>query len=148
MTIFLRKEFPEFPWVSKENKKNSLGFPEFPWFLSKFTIFPGFPGFPGSVWTLQIFLMTKKIGWRKHFSWWCHKSIMARQKRKKKLPFLYKFGAQYMSHDKYFYGKKLNIVLALLSIYQKQKTESVYLILKNNYGPFSETHIFQKISQP
>ena len=30
-----------------------------------------------------------------------------------------------MSHDKYFYGKKLNIVLALHSIYQKQKTESV-----------------------
>ena len=74
---------------------------------------------------------------------------MARQKRKKrKLPFFYKFGAPYMSHDKYFYGKKLNIVLALHSIYQKQKTESVYLILKNNHGPFSETHIFQKISQP
>ena len=35
--------------------------------------------------------------------------------------------------------KKLNIVLALNSIYQKRKTESVYLILKNNYGPFSET---------
>ena len=63
---------------------------------------------------------------------------MARQKRKKrKLP----FGAQYMSHDKYFYGKKLNIILALHSIYQKQKTESVYLILKNNYGLFSETHV-------
>ena len=74
---------------------------------------------------------------------------MARQKRKKrKLPFFYKFGAPYMSHDKYFYGKKLNIVLALHSIYQKQKTESVYLILKNNYGHFSETHIFQKFSQP
>ena len=44
--------------------------------------------------------------------------------------------------------KKLNIVLALHSIYQMQKTESVYLILKNNYGHFSETHIFQKFSQP
>ena len=53
-----------------------------------------------------------------------------------------------MSHDKYFYGKKLYILLALHSIYQKQKTESVYLILKNNYGPFSETYIFQKFSQP
>ena len=74
---------------------------------------------------------------------------MARQKRKKrKLPFFYKFGAPYMSHDKYFYEKKLNIVLALHSIYQKQKTESVYFILKNNYGLFSETHIFQKFSQP
>ena len=51
-----------------------------------------------------------------------------------------------MSHNKYFYGKKLYILLALHSIYQKQKTESVYLILKNNYGPFSETHIFQNIS--
>ena len=62
--------------------------------------------------------------------------------------FFSKFGAPYMSHDKYFYGKKLNIVLALHSIYQKQKTESVYLILKNNYGHFSATHIFQKFSQP
>ena len=33
-----------------------------------------------------------------------------------------------------FYGKKLYIFLALHSIYQNQKTESVYLILKNNYG--------------
>ena len=41
--------------------------------------------------------------------------------------------------------KKLYIVV---SIYQKQKTESVYLILKNNYGSFSETHIFQKFPQP
>ena len=74
---------------------------------------------------------------------------MARQKRKKIIfPFFYKFGAPYMSHDKYFYGKKLYILLALHNIYQKQKTESVYLILKNNYGPFSETHIFQKFSQP
>ena len=47
-----------------------------------------------------------------------------------------------------FMEKKLYIVLALHSIYQKQKTESVYLILNNNYGPFSETHIFQKFSQP
>ena len=30
----------------------------------------------------QIFVMTKIIGWRNHFSWWCHKSIMARQKWK------------------------------------------------------------------
>ena len=36
-------------------------------------------------------------------------------------------------------------MLALHSIYQKQKTESVYLILKNSYGPFSETHMFQKL---
>ena len=49
-----------------------------------------------------------------------------------------------MSHDKYFYGKKLfYILLAPHSIYKKQKTESVYLILKNNYGPFSE-HVFFK----
>ena len=47
-----------------------------------------------------------------------------------------------------FMEKKLYILLALRSIYQKQETESVYLILKNNYGPFSETHIFQKFSQP
>ena len=74
---------------------------------------------------------------------------MARQKRKKrKLTFFYKFGAPYISHDKYFDGKKLYILLALHSIYQKQKTESVYRILKNNYSPFSETHIFQKFSQP
>ena len=53
-----------------------------------------------------------------------------------------------MSHDKYFYGKKLCNLLALHSIYEKQKTESVYLILKNNYGPFSETRIFQKCPQP
>ena len=47
-----------------------------------------------------------------------------------------------------FMEKKLYILLALHSIYQKQKTESVYFILKNNYGLFSETHIFQNISQP
>ena len=47
-----------------------------------------------------------------------------------------------------FMEKKLNFVLALHSIYQKQKTESVYLILKNSYGHFSETHIFQIFSQP
>ena len=76
---------------------------------------------------------------------------MARQKRKKsKLPFFYKFGAPYMSHDKYFYRiiEKLYNLLAPHSIYQKQKTESVYLILKNNYGHFSETRIFQKFPQP
>ena len=48
-----------------------------------------------------------------------------------------------MSHDKYFYGKKLYILLGPHYIYQKQKTESVYLILKNNYGLFSEAGIFQ-----
>ena len=48
-----------------------------------------------------------------------------------------------MSHDKYFYGKKLYIFIAPHIIYQNQKTESVYLILKNNYGSFSETRIFQ-----
>ena len=37
-----------------------------------------------------------------------------------------------MSFDKYIYGKKLNILLVLHSIYEKQKTESVYLILNNN----------------
>ena len=36
-----------------------------------------------------------------------------------------------------------NILLAPCYIYQNQKTESV-LILKNNYGPFSETGIFQR----
>ena len=46
-----------------------------------------------------------------------------------------------MSHDKHFYGKKLYNLLALHNIYQKQKTESVYLILNNNYGPFSKTHV-------
>ena len=35
-----------------------------------------------------------------------------------------------MSHDKYFYGKKLYVLLTPRYIYQKQKTESVYLILK------------------
>ena len=33
-------------------------------------------------------------------------------------------------------------------IYHKQKSESVYLILKINDGPFSETRIFQKFPQP
>ena len=47
-----------------------------------------------------------------------------------------------------FMEKKLYILLTIHSIYQKQKTESVYLILKNNYGPFNETHIFQKFPQP
>ena len=31
-------------------------------------------------------------------------------------------------------------MLVLRYIYQKQKTGSVYLILKNNYGPFSENN--------
>ena len=54
--------------------------------------------------------------------------------------FFYKFGASYLSHDNYFYGKKLYILLAPHNIYQKQKqkTKSVYLIPINNYGPFSE----------
>ena len=47
-----------------------------------------------------------------------------------------------------FMEKNLYILLAPHSIYQKQKAESVYLILKNNYGPFSETRIFQKFPQP
>ena len=55
--------------------------------------------------------------------------------------------APHMTHDEKFYEKKLYILLALHSIYQKQKPESVYLILKNNYGPFSETHTFQKFPQ-
>ena len=55
--------------------------------------------------------------------------------------------APYVSHDKYFYGTKLYILLALHNIYQKQKTESVYMILKNNYSSFSQTHSFQKFSQ-
>ena len=44
-------------------------------------------------------------------------------------------------------GKKLYILLAPHSIYQNKKTEPVYLILKNNYGPFSETRIFQNFLQ-
>ena len=43
-----------------------------------------------------------------------------------------------------FMEKKLYILLAPRYIYQKKKTESVYLISKNNYGPFNETGIFQK----
>ena len=76
--------------------------------------------------------------------------MMARQKRKnRKLPFLfYKFGAHLCHMKDIFMEEKLNILLALHSIYQKQKTESAYLILKNNYGPFSETHIFQIFLQP
>ena len=35
--------------------------------------------------------------------------------------FIYEFGAPCMSHDNYFYGKKLYILLAP-HIYQKQKT--------------------------
>ena len=60
----------------------------------------------------------------------------------------FEFDAPYISHDKYFYGKKISILLAPHSIYLKQKTESVYLILKNNYGPFSETCIFQNFPLP
>ena len=56
----------------------------------------------------------------------------------------YKFGVPYLSH----YGKKLYILLAPRIIYQNQKTESVSFILKNNYGPFSETGIFQKFPWP
>ena len=40
------------------------------------------------------------------------------------------------------------ILLAPHNIYQKQKTESVYLIPKNNYGHFSETGIFQNFPLP
>ena len=63
--------------------------------------------------------------------------------------FFYEFGALYMSYDNYFYGKKFYILLAPhqwcgAHIYQKQKTESVYLIPKNKYGPFSEIGFFQK----
>ena len=54
-------------------------------------------------------------------------------KRRKKN---YEFGAPCMSHDNYFCGKKLYIFLAPHNIYQKQKTESIYLIPKNYYGPF------------
>ena len=71
---------------------------------------------------------------------------MARQKRKKKKIAIIII-APYMSHDKYFYGTKLYILLALQNIYRKRKTESVCLILKNNYSPFSQTHNFQKFSQ-
>ena len=42
--------------------------------------------------------------------------------------------------------KKIYSMLALHSIYQKQKTESVYLILKNNYGLFSETYFSKDFS--
>ena len=45
--------------------------------------------------------------------------------------FFYKFGTPFISHDKYFYGE--NLLLAPRNIYQKKKTESVYLILKNSY---------------
>ena len=53
-----------------------------------------------------------------------------------------------MSHDNYFYEKKLFILLAPYNIFQKQKTESVYLIPKNNYGLYSEIGIFQSFSLP
>ena len=45
-----------------------------------------------------------------------------------------------------FMEKKLYILLVPNNIYQKQKTESVYLIQKNNYGLFSEIGIFQNFS--
>ena len=48
-----------------------------------------------------------------------------------------------MSYDKYFYGKKLYILLVSRIIYRKQKTKLVYLIPKNNYGHFSETSIYK-----
>ena len=70
---------------------------------------------------------------------------MARQKRKKENCHFFTNLAPNICHMKnIFMEKKLYILLALHNIYQKQKTESVYL-LKNNYDPFSETHIFQKI---
>ena len=47
-----------------------------------------------------------------------------------------------------FMEKKLYILLTPHNIYQKQKTESVYLIPKNNYGPFSETGIFPNFPLP
>ena len=61
-----------------------------------------------------------------------------------KIYFFYEFGAPYMAH--LFYGIKLCILLT--NIYQKHKTESVYLIPKNNYGPFSEIDIFQNFPFP
>ena len=70
----------------------------------------------------------------------CHKSIIGAPKTKKNIFFTNL--APRMSHDKQW--KKLFILLAPQNIYEMQKTESVYLILKNNYGPFSETDIFQK----
>ena len=46
----------------------------------------------------------------------------------------YKFGASYiMSHDNYFCGKNW---CCCPTKFQKQKTESIYLIPKNNYDPF------------
>ena len=70
---------------------------------------------------------------------------MARQKLiKLQFHFFYKFGAHICHMTNTFMEKKLSPMLAQCYIYQKQKTESVYLILKNNYSPFSETGIFQK----
>ena len=54
---------------------------------------------------------------------------MARQKRH----------PVFMSHDKYFNGKNLYILLAPRNIYQKQKKNQF-----NNYATFSETCIFFK----
>ena len=62
--------------------------------------------------------------------------------------FFCEFGAPYMSHDNYFMEKKLYILLASHNIYQKQKTEPVYLIAKNNYDPFGEIGIFQNFPLP
>ena len=53
-----------------------------------------------------------------------------------------------MSHDNSFNGKKLYILLTSHNTYQKLKTESVYLIPNNNYGPFSETSIFPNFPLP
>ena len=55
-----------------------------------------------------------------------------------------------MSHYKYFYGKKtLHFVSPTLSIKKaKNRISFIRLILKNNYGPFSETGIFQKFPWP
>ena len=63
---------------------------------------------------------------------------MTRKKRKKrKLPLFTNLAPHI-----YFYEKRLHILLALHSIYQKQKQNQFTLFCK--YGPFSETHIFQK----
>ena len=47
-----------------------------------------------------------------------------------------------------FREKNLYILLAYDNICQKQNTESVYLISKYNYVPFSEIGIFQNFSLP
>ena len=49
-----------------------------------------------------------------------------------KIIFFTNLAPRIMSHDNYFYGKKLYILLAPHNIYQKQKSESVYLIISKN----------------